>query len=457
MSCRPSLAALVTIVASAALSSAVQMPLADAARAVSPGNPEHGGAGPDAIGAGIERHATKHKRNRSSKHRCAHRRSSRKHHRRPCVDPKVSNARKTRKPARTLPPSGGTVGTNPYGPVGESNPRAGDDPTVASITPWKTQAAPMAWAGGRIYYNQRAENGVFNGWSANPDGSDPTCVTCGAIYPAGTQHGVSDASPDGQYLLTTIERASHPPFAVGGEMAAPGKGAFNDLWLQAADGSHAWQLTNVLVSGTSALIWPRFDPSGSRVVWSEQWQWGAPFGGWRLHVAELTWVNGVPSLTNERTLQSSGLLEPYGFTADGSKVLFAADALAGTAWDDLQIMTLPASLEGPATRLSPHDASETEPFGDYNEFAFPIPGSGRIIFASSVGAYLESLEYWTVNTDGSDPRQLTWLSVPWSSQYHGYPSLAAALAFDPSDPKRFVAGIETDYHDDFKSLMITLN
>jgi hypothetical protein len=328
---------------------------------------------------------------------------------------------------------------------------------VTSVNPWKTQAQPVAWVGGRIYYNQRSESGLFNGWSANPDGSEAVCVTCGTAYPSGTQHGIGDASPDGQYLLTTIERANHPPVAVGTPEAAPGDGAFNDLWLQTADGSHAWQLTNEETSGTTALIWPRFDSTGTRVIWSEQWQWGVPFGGWRMHVAQLTWSDGVPSLTNEKTLQSTGLLEPYGFTPDGSHVLFAADALAGTPWDDLQIMTMPSDLSGTATRLSPEDDPDTGWFSNYNEFAFTMPGSGRIIFARSVGAYYESMEYWTMNANGSDPRQLTWLSVPWSSQYQGHPSLATTLAFDPSDPNVFVAAIETDYHGDYKSLMITLN
>lgn len=331
------------------------------------------------------------------------------------------------------------------------------DPTVATVTPWKTHAAPVAWANGRIYYNQREESGLYNGWAANPDGSDAVCVTCAGVYPSATQHGISDATPNGQYLLATVERASHPPISDGLLEAAPGDGAFNDLWLQSSDGSHAWQLTNEKASGTSALIWARFDSTGTRVVWSEQWQWGVPFGGWRMHVAEITWSGGVPSLTNEDTLQSAGILEPYGFTPDGSHVLFAADVLAGTSWDDLQIMTTPANLSGTAVRLSPEDASDKGYFSNYNEFAFTMPESGRIIFARSVGAYFESMEYWTMNPDGSDPKQLTWLSVPWSSQYHGYPSLAGGLAFDPTNPKRFVTSIETDYRGDYKSLMITLN
>jgi len=354
-------------------------------------------------------------------------------------------------PESAAEPTQGSTTATPSRPA-----PTGTEPAVAAVTPWKTHAAPVAWANGRIYYNQREESGLSNGWAANPDGSDAVCVTCSGVYPSATQHGISDATPNGQYLLATVERASHPPIATGLPEAAPGMGAFNDLWLQTANGSQAWQLTNAKTSGTTALIWPRFDSTGTRVVWSEQWQWGVPFGGWRMHVAELTWSGGVPSLTKEVTLQSTGLLEPYGFTPDGSHVLFAADVLAGAPWDDLQIMTMPSSLAGTATRLSPSEAPDTGYFSNYNEFAYTMPGSGRIIFARSVGAYLQSLEYWTMNADGSDPRQLTWLSVPWSSQYQGFPSLAAGLAFDPEDPKRFVAGIETNDSGNYKSLMITL-
>jgi hypothetical protein len=400
------------------------------------------------------RHASKHKSS------CPGRKTQASGQRRSCGRSRITKARKSQASTGTGRPAqlpAATPQNSIATATAELPPVTTTDPTVASIVPWKAGAAPVAWAGGRIYYNQRSPSGLFDGWSANPDGSDATCVTCSGLYPNGTQHGISDASPDGQYLLTTIERANHPPLAVGGEASTPGKGAFNDLWLQTSDGAHAWQLTNEQTNGTTALIWPRFDSTGTRVIWSEQWQWGAPFGGWELHVAQITWSGGVPSLTNETTLRSTGLLEPYGFTPDGSHVLFAADALAGTSWDDLQIMTMPSDLTGTATRLSPEDASDSGWFSNYNEFAFPMPDSERIIFARSVGAYYESLEYWTMNADGSDPRQLTWLSMPWSTQYLGHPSLASALAFDPTDPKRFVASIETDYHGDYQSLMITLN
>jgi hypothetical protein len=329
-------------------------------------------------------------------------------------------------------------------------------PALATVTPWKLQAAPQAWANGRIYYNQKDEAGVFDGWSANPDGSDARCVTCGPVYPAATQHGIKDVTPDGQYALATIERSGHWPIPDGTYLAAPGNGAYNDLWLQKSDGSKAWRLRNSLVTGASALIWSRFDSTGTRVVWTEQWKWGLPFGGWRMHVADIVWSKGVPSLVNVKTLKSDGLLEAYGFTPDGSRVLFAADVLAGTTWNNLQILTLPANLTGRPVRLSPTDAPDDGNFSNYNEFAFPMPGSDRIIFARSVGAWYMSLEYWTMNADGSDPRQLTWLSQPLSPHYHGYPSLAGGLAFDPENPKQFVAGFGTNYEGDYKSAILTL-
>ena len=254
------------------------------------------------------------------------------------------------------------------------------------------------------------------------------------VLSGGAPPGISDVTTDGRYALATVERSGHWPMPNGSSIAAPGNGAYNDLWLQKADGSQAWRLTNSLTSGTGALIWPRFDSTGTRVVWSEQWQWGMPFGGWRLYVADLTWSKGVPSLANRKSFQSNGLLEAYGFTSDGSQVLFAADALAGSPWHNLQIMTLPASLTGTPTRLSPRDAADSAWFSNYNEFAFPIPGSNRLIFARSVGAYWMSLEYWTMNADGSDARQLTSLSQPASNQYQGYPSLAGGLAFNPANP-----------------------
>jgi hypothetical protein len=363
-------------------------------------------------------------------------------------------------PATTPGTTTGTTTTPPAAPgttsVERPPRRDAAAPRLVAAEPWKRQAAPMAWAGGRIYFNsKRRGTDVFEGWSAKPDGSDVRLVT-GSRYPAGTQHGVSDVTADGRHVLLTIERPDHWPIPDGATVAVPGAGAYNDLWLQTADGSQAWKLRDLLDANVNALIWARFDADGRRVVWSEQWKFGLPWGDWQMHVADLVWRGGEPSLEITATLRTKGLLEAYGFTHDGDRILFAADALAGTSWDNLQIMSLPASLKGKATRLSARDAPDEGSFSNHNEFAYSMPGRDRILYARSVGAHYFSLEYWTAKPDGSDARQLTSFSDPSSRWYDGYPSIAGGLAFNPDDPDQFVAGFATNYEHDFKSFLITV-
>jgi hypothetical protein len=328
-------------------------------------------------------------------------------------------------------------------------------PTVAAVTPWKTNALPAAWAAGRIYYSAKGANGLYDGWSANPDGSGAACLTCIAMYPTTTQHSVSDVTSNGRYALVTVERSAHWPLPDGAGVAEPGRGAYNDLYLQTTDGRQAWKLVSLLQQGTNALIWARFDGSGSRVVWSEQWSLfsSSIFGAWRIHVGTLAWTNGVPSLTNIKTLQSSGFMEPYGFSGDGSKVLLAADSLANSNWSNLQIMQVASDLSGTPTRLSPQDGPCTCMWGNYNEFPYAMPAGGRIIVARSVGAWYGSLEYWTMNADGSDAKQLTHLSGP--GQATG--QIAVSMAFDSASPNRFVAGVQQGYGGSFNAVIVTLS
>src|SRR4051794_13578151 len=137
-------------------------------------------------------------------------------------------------PAMALLVAGGA-----YAATGATTPAAtaAAGPVVSTVTSWKMQAAPMAWAQGRIYYNQKGASGTFDGWVADPDGSNAACVTCGSLYPAGTHHGISDVTTDGRYALATVERSGHWPMPNGLSIAAPGSGAYNDLWLQKSDGS----------------------------------------------------------------------------------------------------------------------------------------------------------------------------------------------------------------------------
>ena len=127
-------------------------------------------------------------------------------------------------------------------------------PVVQSTSAWKSNAEPMGWSSSlnRVIYNSMGSDGMFDAYSANPDGSDPQCLTCTTpTFPgvgANTNRGASDVSPDGKYMLVEVESAPHAG-QVGGTWTQPGKGGDNDIWLERTDGSAAWQLTNGAASG----------------------------------------------------------------------------------------------------------------------------------------------------------------------------------------------------------------
>ncbi|HUO71560.1 MAG TPA: hypothetical protein VMU39_12340, partial [Solirubrobacteraceae bacterium] len=86
---------------------------------------------------------------------------------------------------------------------------------VQSLVPWKQNAAPMGWSASlnRVIYNSRGADGMFDAYSANPDGSGAQCLTCSIprfpIVGAATQRGVSDVSSDGNDMLLEVERGDH--------------------------------------------------------------------------------------------------------------------------------------------------------------------------------------------------------------------------------------------------------
>lgn len=329
---------------------------------------------------------------------------------------------------------------------------------TVSFQIWKDGAAPMAWAGPpgdtRIYFNRRrVEGGVFDGWSAYPDGSGEVCHTDIAAYPRNTHAGIGDVTPDGKYALVTVERSNHWPMVDGDEIGAPGRGTYNNLWLLELATGKTWKLRDILVQKTNALIWPRFNTKGTKVVWSELVTPAlipgviGGLGEWRMHVADLSIGASSASLVNIRTVNTKGLMEAYGFSSDGSHILFAGDKIVGKELDALTICEIPSILSGDIKQISPK--TPVGYWANYNEFAYYIPGTNDeiVLFARTVAT--NGLDYWITNRDGSNVERITFFG---SSD--GAKSIAGGLAFNPEDNAEFVAGFALDDHDKYTSRML---
>ena len=333
--------------------------------------------------------------------------------------------------------------------------------TSASSSPQST-AVPLAahnmaavgWsrATNQIVYNRRGSDNLWDAYTANPDGSNQKCLTCSLNLSGpgtGSQRGAYSVSPDGRYVLVGVE-GKHGGEPYGNEIAAPGKGTDNDIWLMPIDGSAAWQLSHVAQDGDMGSMWADFDQTGSRIVWAQLTGMAtplAPLGTWVVKIATISWSGGVPSLTNvvTREPQSGKFYEPYAFTPDGTGVLLSSDYSMPNAFvSQIWIMNI---ASGAMKRLSPNDVppdllSQMGPFSNYNEFAQYTPDKSRIVFGRTRGDS-SGIDYWTMRPDGSDPHRLTFTGETWNSESLGYGNFGG-FAFDPGNPNHIFAGRCTD-------------
>ncbi len=253
----------------------------------------------------------------------------------------------------------------------------------SGVTAWKDAAncTPVGFSGGALVMNTI----LPSGWS---DAQEEDGVSLTAFAPefVTTHRGASDVL-DEMMIVGVVARAQ-------GWMTAPGQGFQNDVWLQSPSG------VQTLVAGETAVIWPRFSPDGSQVVWARYREaTDTYYGGWDLRVGDLT----ASGLVNVRTVWSaSNLLEPYGWlsygsalTSGGSSIMFAQAQGTGV---ETNLYLLHETATPTVTRLT----------SMWSEFMLPYRDG--ILFGGADGS--AGLELWWMRSDGSGQTRLTYWYPP---------------------------------------------
>src|SRR5208337_911300 len=195
---------------------------------------------------------------------------------------------------------------------------------------------------------------------------------------------------------------THPGNSVG---ATPGWGSYSDLWVATADGSHAWQLTDVPVDKDHGTLLPEFSPDGRLLEWTERTAAGKALnpdrfaGFWVIKVADFDVAqDGTPSLSRIRTVSPAGdaFNETGGFSADSTSLVFASDFETRNFWKS-QIYRLDLA-SGATTRLTRGDS--------YNEHPRYTP-DGQVLWMTNADNPSRGTDWWTMNTDGSNPQRLS--------------------------------------------------
>jgi len=295
-----------------------------------------------------------------------------------------------------------------------------------------------------IAFDRMEENGFFDVYTMNPNGSERRCITCGRLS---RNNGNPSWHPSGGYMVFQAQDHALEGIAEGAQgdyFASPGIGINNNLWITNADGTKFWQLTHV--SARQGTLHPQFSPDGRKLLWSEVERPGGSLGGWWvMKLADFSIVKDVPQILNVRILAPLALqlYETHGFSPDGKSILFSGIEGGGFYYDlEIYVMDLET---GETTRLTSND--------EWDEHAHFTPDGTHIVWTSSEGIPQKKstswgemrenpllLEYWVMNPDGSGKRKVSGFNDPLSPDYMNWKGGVGLGDFDFSpDGKSIVA------------------
>ncbi len=296
----------------------------------------------------------------------------------------------------------------------------------------------VAWSSKNIiaYDHQESsgpQQGYFNVYIVNPNGSGNTCLTCTGSPGASALSGLLNMgnpkwSPSGNFLVFQAQNGPSLGSVAANFPGFPGEGVWNDLWATDAAG-HFWQLTfQGSPNGTSkgGVIYPVFSWDGTKLAWGQQLIPGNPPadpGVWELAVATWSETRGVPSISSTNYYQpyqsggTPGYYEPHSFSIDNTTVFFMGDK--ETPGTDTYARNI-YSFNLATNTL----ANLTNSLVNWNEYPLALPpasGTKKLVYMlyPKAGAGNPNCvsDLWLMNYDGSDNERLTFYNDPYSSDY----------------------------------------
>lgn len=286
-------------------------------------------------------------------------------------------------------------------------------------------------------------------FTMRPDGSDVKCLTCNKPGVPTGHKGQPFWHPSGKYIVFSAENDEYERWNRRDMTVMPAiSGRNNDVWIMTSDGKKFWRITNTPENG--GVIRPSFSPDGKTLYWNEEWSlekypgrgslWsledqplGEKWGLWRIKLADISFdKTGVPIVSNVRTVNINKLypgkvlLEGQGIQPDNEHLIFSAadinetkgyvrwgfppkDIYGYAHWGELYVTDLEG---GSLVRLThtPYNHDENPEFS---------PDFERIVWSRAKGAVGDRVEFYIMNADSSNIKQLTHFTEPGYPEYKG--------------------------------------
>ena len=328
-------------------------------------------------------------------------------------------------------------------PDGEITPDTGYNPPsdeVVSSAPTiqviKNEGGRVDWssANNLIAFDAPGADSFSDVYTMRSDGSGKRCITCDKPELPGKHMGNPAWHPSGKYIVFMAEKSRHPGSS---ELAKPGRGTYNDLWLTDAEGNNFWRLNDLPVPPATGVLHPHFSNEGTKLLWTERLESGGLWGVWALKVADFRVVAGRPELFNARTYQPGTVhrfYESHGFTPDDKNILFAAnmEEQSETGFDIYKMNLATGKF-----------ANLTSTPNVWDEHGQISPNGKKIVWVSSQGLKVPELDMWIMDADGSNKRRLTYFEDDRAESLYGFGGAIADSSWSP-DGKKLVAFVITD-------------
>ena len=286
----------------------------------------------------------------------------------------------------------------------------------------------------RIAYSAKGDDGYYDIHTANPDGSNDSCLTC-LLSPLSEKHiAVPSWHPSGNWLLMTVEKPVHPGSSFD---ALPGLGSYTDIWIMNRAATKTYKLYETVNDSDHGVILPRFSHDGKKILWTDRKAAAnilvptQTAGYWTIKIADFSFgaSDSVPSISNIQTIEpvSNYFYEGYGFSNDNHRIIFCSNLNKPSFFDE-NIYTIDISGSN-MTQLTT---------SDYNEHAWFTPDGNQIVWMTNAQAS-SGTDWWMMNSDGSNKHRLTYFNEPSNTQYAGHAVWCGLVSFSP-DGKTFVGG-----------------
>ncbi|TSC75955.1 MAG: hypothetical protein G01um101430_125 [Parcubacteria group bacterium Gr01-1014_30] len=294
-----------------------------------------------------------------------------------------------------------------------------------SLLATSSYAGRVDWshANNLIAFSKVGDDGYADIYTMNSDGSNKTCLTCGAVGVPQFYNDQPVWHPSGDYI---IFQAQDPNLSsLSTYLVQGGAGLNNNLWAISKDGQRSWQLTHI--EDREATLHSHFSHDGKKLLWAARELQDGKKAQWMLKIADFIVDGGGPRLANEKTYQPMGenvFYESHSFTHDGQKIIFSASYTAPAFDLDIYILDLRTNKLTNLTN-SPGEWDEHSILSPNNRLAWISSKGYSFTPSANWGATLKT-DLWLMNLDGSNKTKVTHFNEPGYPEYESGKRVIAA-------------------------------